>query len=274
VPRQERHQVLGHADRPDAGATAAVRDAEGLVEVEVAHVGAEAPRPGQPDHRVEVGAVDVDLPAGVVHRRADLLHLGLEHPVRRGVGQHDRGEPLGVLLDLRPQVGQVDVAGLVAGHDDHAQTGHDGAGGVGAVRRARDQADVALVVAAEAVVAVDGQEPCELALRAGVGLHAHGRVAGDLGQVGAQLVDQLPVAAGLLGRGERVQVGELRPGDRGHLDRRVELHGARAQRDHRAVQREVLVGQRAQVAHQLGLGPVDGEDRVGEERRRAAQLRR
>jgi hypothetical protein len=84
----------------------------------------------------------------------------------------------------------------------------------GAVRGAGDEADVAVRLAARAVVAADGQQPGELALRAGVGLHADRGVAGDLGQRGAQLVDQLPVAAGLLDRGERVQVGELRPGDR------------------------------------------------------------
>ena len=182
VPRQERHQVLADADRADARAAAAVRDAEGLVQVEVADVGAEAARLGQPDHRVEVGAVDVDLTAGVVHGGADLLDVDLEDAVRRRVGEHDRGQPVGVLVDLGVQVGDVDVAGLVAGDDDDPHAGHDGAGGVGAVRGARDQADVALLVAAGVVVAADGQQPGELALRAGVGLHAHRGVAGDLGQ--------------------------------------------------------------------------------------------
>ena len=55
--------MLGHRDRPDAGPAAAVRDAERLVQVQVAHVAAERPRPGQPDQRVQVGAVDVDLAA-------------------------------------------------------------------------------------------------------------------------------------------------------------------------------------------------------------------
>src|SRR4051794_20321097 len=62
--RQERRQVLADADRTHAGAATAVRDAKGLVQVEVADVGAEPPRLGQPHHRVQVGAVDVDLAAG------------------------------------------------------------------------------------------------------------------------------------------------------------------------------------------------------------------
>src|ERR687885_292858 len=53
--------------------------------------------PNRPGRRVEVGAVDVPLPAGVVDGRADLLDLGLEHPVGGGIGEHDRGQPLGVL---------------------------------------------------------------------------------------------------------------------------------------------------------------------------------
>src|SRR4028118_1125974 len=62
-PGRERPQVLAGADRPDAGAAAAVRDAEGLVQVEVADVGAEPPRPGQPDHRVVAGGHDAEMTA-------------------------------------------------------------------------------------------------------------------------------------------------------------------------------------------------------------------
>ena len=52
-----------HRHRPDAGTAAAVGDAERLVQVEVAHVGAEATGLGHADEGVEVGAVDVHLAA-------------------------------------------------------------------------------------------------------------------------------------------------------------------------------------------------------------------
>jgi hypothetical protein len=39
--RQEGRQMRGHADRPHAGAAAAVRNAEGLVQVQVADIGAD-----------------------------------------------------------------------------------------------------------------------------------------------------------------------------------------------------------------------------------------
>jgi hypothetical protein len=41
VAGQEGHELFGHADRADARAAAAVRDAEGLVQVEVADVRAD-----------------------------------------------------------------------------------------------------------------------------------------------------------------------------------------------------------------------------------------
>ena len=99
-----------HRDRTDTGATAAVRDAERLVQVEVRDVGAELARLGQPDEGVEVGAVDVDLAAGVVDEGAQLGDGVLEDTVRRRVGHHDRGEVVAVLLDLGAQVVHVDVA--------------------------------------------------------------------------------------------------------------------------------------------------------------------
>ncbi len=61
-----------------------------------------SPGTGQADHRVEVRAVDVDLPAGVVHERAHLADVLLEHPVRGRVGHHDRGEVVGMCARSSP----------------------------------------------------------------------------------------------------------------------------------------------------------------------------
>jgi hypothetical protein len=64
VAGQERDQVLAHAHRPDARAAAAVRNAEGLVQVQVADVGVVGDaRPA--DQGVHVGPVQVDLAAGL-----------------------------------------------------------------------------------------------------------------------------------------------------------------------------------------------------------------
>ena len=157
-------------------------------------------------------------------------------------------------------------------HHDHPHAGHHRGRRVGAVRGRRDQDDVAVGVAVGAVVAADGQQPGELALRAGVGLDRDLVVAGDLGQPALEVGDQPAVARRVLGRRERVQVGEAGQADRLHLGRGVELHRARAERDHAAVERVVAGGEPAQVAQQLGLAAVLVEDRVGEVVGRAAQV--
>ena len=146
-------------------------------------VGAEPPGLGQPDQRVEVGAVDVDLAARVVHQGAQLGDGLLVHAVRRRVGDHDRGQV--VARAARPwpagRPGRPSPSSRRLDHDDpHA--GHHRAGGVGAVRAGRDQADVAVALAVRPVVGADRQQPGQLALRAGVRLQRHRVVAGDLGQ--------------------------------------------------------------------------------------------
>ena len=153
--------------------------------------------------------------------------------------------------------------------DSHPR--HHRGGGVGAVRRGRDQADGAPGVAVRPVVAADREQPGQLALRAGVRLHRDPVVAGRLGQPLLQLVDQLAVARGVLGRRERVQVGEAGHRDRLHLGGGVELHRARPERDHAAVEGVVARREPPQVAQHLRLGAMCREDLVGEVRRLAAQ---
>ncbi len=99
----------------------------------------------------------------------------------------------------------------------------------------------------------------------GVRLQADGVVAGDLGEACFEVVDQLEIAGGLVDRDERMDVAELGPGDRHHLRGGVQLHRARAERDHRAVERQVTVAEAAQVAQHLVLAVVPLEHRLGEE---------
>ena len=170
MPGQVRREVRLRRDRADARAAAAVRDAEGLVQVEVRDVAAEVAEARVAEQRVEVGAVDVDLAAGLVHGIRDRADLVLVHAVRRRVGDHQRREVVGVLGDLGAQVVEVDVAELVAGDHDDLHAGQHRARGVRAVRARRDQADGAVLVAARAVVAADREQPGELALASGVRL--------------------------------------------------------------------------------------------------------
>ena len=124
------------------------------------------------------------------------------------------------------------------------------------------------------VIRPDRQQPGILTLGAGVGLERHGVVAGDLGQPALEVVDEFEISLRLLERRERVDVGELGPGDGEHLGRRVELHRAGAKRDHRAIERDVLVLQPPQVAQHLGFAAVAVEHLVSEEVGLASQSRK
>ena len=260
--------MRGDRDRSHARPAAAMRDAEGLVQVDVADVGADLRRLGEAGERVQVGAVHVDLAAGGVHRLADLHDRLLEHAVRRRVGDHQRGEPRAVLGDLALEIRQVDIAVLVAGDHDDAQAHHLRAGRVGAVRRGRDQADVARALALRRQVVADREQPGVLALRAGVRLQRDAGEAGDFGEHAFQLADHRQRAAHLLGRREGMQRGEARPRHRQQLGGGIELHRARAERDHRVHQREVAVLEALQIPHHLGLGVVAVEHRMGRAPRR------
>ena len=158
---------------------------------------------GQADHGVEVGAVEVHLAAGVVHEVADLADRLLEHAVGRRVRDHQRGDaarrarrawPAGRRgrrcrrrrrrrppPACRPSPRE---AALVPWADD----------GMRHTSRPRSPR--------LAVVRPDGEQPGQLALRAGVGLQRHGVVAGDLDQPALEVVDQrgVPRRPGRRGR--------------------------------------------------------------------------
>ena len=106
-------------------------------------------------------------------------------------------------------------------------------------------------------------------LRTGVRLQRHCVITRALDEHCFETVDQFLVAQCLRRRCQRMDVRELRPRHRNHFRRRVELHRARTQRDHRAVHRQILIGQRTQITQQLMLTVVRVEHRVRHERRGA-----
>ncbi len=232
----------------------------------MADVGPDPRRGGQSDLGVEVGAVHVDLPALLVDGAADLPDRVLEDTVRRRIGDHQCAQPRPVLRRLGPQIREVDVALLVAGHDHRPHPGHGRAGGIGAVRGGRYQDDVAVTLSAGTVERADDQQSRELSLGARVGLQRHRVEAGDGPQQRLELRDDLPVAARLRRGHVGMDVPELGPGHRFHLRRGVQLHGARAEGNHRRVEAYVLALQTLQVPHHLQFGVMAVEDRVGQNR--------
>ncbi len=59
-----------------------------------------------------------------------------------------------------------------------------------------------------------------------------------------------------------MQVRKLGPGNGNHLGRCIQLHGARAQWNHAAVQCQVFIGQTAQITQHIGFGMNTGKNRM------------
>ncbi len=164
MARQERRQVFRHGNRPHPRTAAAMRNRKCLVQVQVAHVRADCRRACQPDLRVHVRAVHVDLAAVLVHGRADLANPILEHAVRARIRHHEAREILVVLLGLGAQIVDVNIAAVVARHDHDGHAGQARTRRVGAVRRLRNQNDVAFEIAASAMIGANDQQACVLSL--------------------------------------------------------------------------------------------------------------
>src|ERR1700757_3559789 len=90
VAGEERREMRSYADRAHAWAAAAMGNAEGLVQVEMADIGAVIAGPRQADLRVQIGTVEIDLSAIDMNDVADLADVLLEHAMGRGIGNHDR----------------------------------------------------------------------------------------------------------------------------------------------------------------------------------------
>ena len=220
------------------------------------------PGDGQADLRVHVRAVHVNLSAVGVDDFANLPDGVLKNAVRARIGDHQAREIGLVRLGLRAQVGHVNVAVGVARDGDDFHPGHDGTGGVRAVRGGRDQADVAMRLAARFVIRADDEQSGVFALRTGVGLERNAREPGDFGEPGFELLEKFLVSARLLHGRERMNLRELRPRHGKHLRRSVELHRAGAERNHRSGERKVARFEPLDVAEHLGLGVVAVEDGV------------
>ena len=128
------------------------------------HVRADVARPAQPDHRVHVRAVHVDLPAVLVHDLTDLADRLLEHAVRARVGDHQRRQRLAVRLCLGAKVCDVDVAARIGFRDDHRHARHRRTRRIGAVRGLGDETHLAFRIAARCMIGRDGEQSRVLAL--------------------------------------------------------------------------------------------------------------
>src|ERR1700704_3728792 len=94
------------SDRTNPGAAPTVGDAEGLVEIEMANVGAHVAGTAKADLGVHVRAVHVNLAAVGMNDVANLADGGFENTVRGGIGDHQRGEIVLMRVGLRAEIGE------------------------------------------------------------------------------------------------------------------------------------------------------------------------
>ncbi len=198
------------------------------------------------ENRVEVRAVVIEQAAGLVHDARHLRDLVLEHAEGRGIGEHDARR---ARSDRGLELGEIDVAVLVAGNLPHIAAAHRRSGRIRAVRRLRHDDIRARGVAAGAVIGADHRHAGEFALGARHGGEAHALHAGDLLEHLLQLVHAREEAL-RLGR-ERMAREELRQHRIGVARLGVVLHGARAQRIEMRVDGEVELRQAREMAHHL-----------------------
>ena len=241
-----------------------MRDAEGLVQVEVQDVHAQVAGAGGAEHGVHVGPVHVDQAADRVHRVGNLQDALLEQPERVGVGDH---QPRDLVVQRLLQRAEVEVATRAGRHRARAVADHGDGGGVGAVGGVGHQHRGALA-AGGLMPGADDQRPGQFAVGARGGLQRHRRQPGDLAQPLLQFAEQIQHAGhgGLILVG--VDQGQARQIGDAVVDLGVVLHGARAERVEALVDGEVAPRGVGEVAHYLRLRQLRQRQRVAQQRGR------
>ena len=176
--------------------------------------------------------------------------------MRRGISNHDASDLIAVLLDLRLQIININRAVGCGRHTRNLEPSKRCGRGIRAVRRKRNKHGITLVIAVSLVVGTNSTQTTVLTGCTGVRLQRHDIVSGDSDQPVGKFLDELMPALSLIGGCKRVNIRKFGPGNRFHFRSRVKFHSARTQRNHRAVQSQILIREVAQVTHHLGLGTV------------------
>ena len=112
--------------------------------------------------------------------------------------------------------------------------------GVRAMRRNRNQADIAMTLAPRLMVCADDAQTGVFSCRTGVRLERARMEAGDLAEVAFKFADDLHVSLHLLDRSEGVNVAEFGRGERYHAARAVKLHRATPEGRHGMCKRQIF----------------------------------
>src|SRR6056300_707442 len=104
MPRQVGGEMLRYSNRTDSGATSSMRNAERLVEIQMADISADRTRTAKSDLRIEVSPVHVNLTTVLMNTLANFDDAFLKHSMRGWIGDHESAEVLRILLRLGANV--------------------------------------------------------------------------------------------------------------------------------------------------------------------------
>ena len=169
------------------------------------------------------------------------------------------------VVRLRAQIGEIDVAIFQACDRHDLEPGHDRARRIRSVGGSRNEADVAMRLVARSVILANREQSGVFALRSGIRLQRNRGESRDLREPIFQLLAHFAIAGRLIVRRKRMQLRKFRPRNRKHLRRRVQLHRAGAERNHRMAERKIARFQFAQVAQHFRFGVVRVENRMRQE---------
>ena len=170
VSRQERGEMLGNADRSDSGTASPVGDAEGLVQIEMAHIGTYIAGTAKADLGIHISPIHIDLTPGFMDQGADFPDRGLKYSMGRGIGDHECCKAVTVERDLCLKIIKIDIPQSIAGNPDDLHSGHGGAGRIRSVGGNRNQTDGAIIITARAMIGPDDKQTCIFTLGTGIGL--------------------------------------------------------------------------------------------------------
>src|SRR5262245_19464907 len=116
MSRQKRRKMPRHTDWTHARPSAAMRNAECLVQVQVAYVRPDITGTTETDLGIHIRTVHIDLAPLRMDDLADPTHAHFENAMSRGVGDHQCGQSITMLDSLGFEIAQIHVALLVASH--------------------------------------------------------------------------------------------------------------------------------------------------------------
>src|SRR4029077_20452736 len=123
-----------------------------------------------------------------------------------------------------PEIRNIDIPLGVTLNPNDFEAGHRRGGWIRTVRGCWNQADVSMAFAPMLEIFTDRQQPRVFPLRSGVWLDSNCVESGDFGQIGLQFCDQLEISRDLSFRSKRMNLTELRPGNRQHFSRSIQFH--------------------------------------------------